>query len=201
MAWRAVRSSRVTDTAALALTASKSTSVAVVRNRLSPQCSCTSGAPGWRPCSMSWTTGSGSKSMSISAVRSSASARVGAMHRAIGSPTYRTLPEARTGCTDDLKPGKAVSARIGATPARSSAMKTRSRRSGGMRIASMRACASGLRRNAASCMPAKRMSPTYSPRPRMKRSSSLRRRRAPMPCWVPCEVTLLQVQSMKLFYV
>ena len=46
---------------------------------------------------------------------------------------------------------------------------------------SMRACATGLRTKATSSMPASRMSPTYSPRPRMKRSSSLRRRRAPMP--------------------
>ena len=67
MAWRAVRSSRVTDTAALALTASKSTSMAVVRNRLSPQCSCTSGAPGCRPASMSWTTGRDRNRRSISA--------------------------------------------------------------------------------------------------------------------------------------
>ena len=87
MAWREVRSSRVTDTAAFALTASKFTSVVVVRNRLSPQCSCTSGAPGWRPASMSATAGSGSKSTSISAARSSASARVGATHSAISSPT------------------------------------------------------------------------------------------------------------------
>ena len=48
MDWREVRSSRVTDTAALALTASKFTSVVEVRKRLSPQCSWTSGAPGRR---------------------------------------------------------------------------------------------------------------------------------------------------------
>ena len=46
MTCRDVRSSRVTDVAALALAASKSTSMAVVRKRLSPQCSCTSGRAG-----------------------------------------------------------------------------------------------------------------------------------------------------------
>ena len=67
IACREVRSSRVTERAALALTASKFTSVEVVRKRLSPQCSCTSGAPGLRAASMSVTAGSGSKSTSISA--------------------------------------------------------------------------------------------------------------------------------------
>ena len=66
---------------------------------------------------------------------------------------------------EDLKPGSVVSARIGATPARSSAMNTRSRMAGGMRMALMRACASGLRRNATSSMPGSLMSPTYWPAP------------------------------------
>ena len=46
----------------------------------------------------------------------------------------------------------------------------------------MRACASGLRTKATSRMPASRMSATNCPRPRISRSSSLRRRRAPTPC-------------------
>ena len=49
-------------------------------------------------------------------------------------------------------------------------------------IPRMRACASGLRTKATSFMPAKRRSATNWPRPRISRSSSLRRRRAPTPC-------------------
>ena len=51
-----------------------------------------------------------------------------------------------------------------------------------MDSALIRACASGLRTKATSCRPAIRISATYWPRPRMKRSSSLRGRRAPTPC-------------------
>ena len=65
MACREVRSSRVTETAAFALTASKSTSVGVVRKRLSPQCSCTSALPALRAASMSVTAANGSSSSSI----------------------------------------------------------------------------------------------------------------------------------------
>ena len=128
--WRDVERTRVTDFAAFALAASKSTSMYVVRKRLSPQGSWTSGAPGLRAACMSATTGSASKSTSICAAMSSASARVGAAQSAISSPAKRTLPVASGGCTDDLKPGSEVSARIGFTPARSSAMSTRSRKCG-----------------------------------------------------------------------
>src|SRR5262249_37838541 len=47
----------------------------------------------------------GSKSISIFAAAASASARVAATHTAIGSPTWRALSTASTGCTDDLNPG------------------------------------------------------------------------------------------------
>src|SRR5438270_6030929 len=50
-----------------------------------------------------------------------------------------------------------------------------------MVIARMRPWAIGLRTNATSCMPGNLMSPTNSPRPRRKRSSSLRGSRAPTP--------------------
>src|SRR6185295_2504677 len=47
------------------------------------------------------------------------------------------------------------------------------------------ACASGLRTKATSCRPARRMSATNWPRPRISRSSSFRGRRAPTPCPAP----------------
>ena len=53
--------------------------------------------------------------------------------------------------------------------------------SSGISMPRMRACASGLRTKATSCMPGRRMSPTYWPKPRMRRSSSLRGSRAPTP--------------------
>ena len=56
---------------------------------------------------------------------------------------------------------------VAATPAKSWAMKVRSRSSGGILMDLMRACASGLRRKATSSMPGSLMSPTYWPRPRM----------------------------------
>jgi len=59
----------------------------VSRNTLSPQCSWSSAASGSRPASMSTTAGSSSNSTKVSPARSSASARVSAMHMAIISPT------------------------------------------------------------------------------------------------------------------
>src|SRR5438445_3530738 len=47
------------------------------------------------------------------------------------------------------------------------------------------ACANGLRTKATSCSPARRMSATNWPRPRISRSSSFRGRRAPTPCPAP----------------
>src|SRR3954469_1274656 len=47
------------------------------------------------------------------------------------------------------------------------------------------ACAKGLRTKATSCSPARRMSATNWPRPRISRSSSFRGRRAPTPCPAP----------------
>ena len=79
---------------------------------------------------------------------SSASARVGAMHMAISSPTWRTLSATSAGWTEDLKPGSAVSARIGWTPVISAWLNTRERMSSGMSSPVIRACATGLLRNA-----------------------------------------------------
>src|SRR3954471_1403892 len=47
------------------------------------------------------------------------------------------------------------------------------------------ACAKGLRTKATSCSPARRMSATNWPRPRISRSSSFRGSRAPTPCPAP----------------
>src|SRR5258705_7320760 len=47
------------------------------------------------------------------------------------------------------------------------------------------ACAKGLRTNATSCSPARRISATNWPRPRINRSSSFRGKRAPTPCPAP----------------
>src|SRR4051812_6839906 len=49
-------------------------------------------------------------------------------------------------------------------------------------MALIRACATGLRTKATSCNPARRISATNCPRPRIRRSSSLRGSRAPTPC-------------------
>lgn len=164
---RAVRNSRVTETAALAATAAMSSSTRVSRKRLSPQSSCTKAESGCRAASMSCTAGSASKSTCTAAARSSASARLGATHMAIISPTWRTLPWASGGCSEGLKPGKVVTARIGSTPSRSFAVKTRSRMASGIETARMRPWAMGLRTKATSCMPASRTSATNWPRPRM----------------------------------
>src|SRR5882672_1602103 len=118
---------------------------------------------------------------------SSASARVGATHIATSSPTCRTLPVASTGCSETLKPGSADTARIGLTPTRSAAVKTLARYRSGTCIPRIRACAKGLRTNATSWSPARRMSATNRPRPRIRRSSSLRGSRAPTPCPAPAE--------------
>ena len=115
---------------------------------------------------MSTTAGSSSKSTSISAAMSSASARVSATQAAIASPTWRTLFRARQGCSEGLKPGRLETARIGFTPARSAAVNTASRHFPGIWMSPMRAWASGLRRNATSFMPGSLMSATNWPRPR-----------------------------------
>ena len=159
-------------------------SMAVSRKTLSPQCSCTSAEPGWRAARMSRTAGSSSRSRVTLAATSSASARVGATHMATSSPTCLTLPIASGGCSETLKPGNPDTARIALTPSRSAAVNTRSRTASGMSRPRMRACASGLRTKATSCMSGRRMSPTYWPRPRIRRSSSLRGSRAPTPCGV-----------------
>src|SRR6185369_4973481 len=52
-------------------------------------------------------------------------------------------------------------------------------------MARISACARGLRTKATSCSPARRISATNWPRPRISRSSSLRGRRAPTPCPAP----------------
>ena len=160
---RAVRSVRRTTIGAVSRTAEMSPSTRVSSTMLSPQDSCTKAVSGARACNMSVTAGSSSKSTSTAAARSSASARVGAMQTAMGSPTWRTLSCASTGCCDGLKPGNALTATIGETPARSAAVNTKP---SGLRIARMRAWATGLRTKASSCMPASRMSATNTPRPR-----------------------------------
>src|SRR5262249_23879292 len=72
-------------------------------------------------------------------------------------------------------------ARIGSTPVKSAAVNTEARMASGMRIAVCRAWATGLRTKATSRMRGKGRSPIYCPRPCRKRSSSLRRTRAPTP--------------------
>ena len=135
MTWRAVRSSRVTEYGGLGLDGLEvHVDVGGEEQVVAPVLVHQRRAGLARRPACRRTAGSGSKSSSISAARSSASARVGATHMATSSPTWRTLPVARTGCTEDLKPGSVVSARIGATPAGPSAMKTRSRSAGGMLI-------------------------------------------------------------------
>src|SRR5262249_49267696 len=58
-----------------------------------------------------------------------------------------------------------------------------------------RACATGLRTKATSRMPAKRKSPTYCPRPRRNRSSSLRRTESPIPYFTMGAVALITLTS------
>ena len=181
MHWRAVRTSRVTLTAARAATASMSSSISVSRKTLSPHCSWISGASASRAASMSETAGNISKSTATRSAMSSASARVSATQTAIVSPTWRTFSAASAGWADGLNPGSAETARIGLTPSMSAWMKTRGRMSSGMSIAPIRACATGLRTNAASSCPARPKSPTKRPRPRIRRSSSLRAMDAPTP--------------------
>src|SRR5262249_13418231 len=127
-------------------------------------------------------TGSSSNSTSICSLRSSASARVGATHIAIASPTKRTLPCA-SGChSESLYPGTVVGATIAATPARSSRMKTWFSAPRGLTMRRMWPCAMGLRRKATSLCPGSSMSDTKLPRPCRWRASSLRWTLAPIPC-------------------
>ena len=65
-----------------------------------------------------------------------------------------------------------VAARIGLTPARSSAVNTAPLCSSGMVTDRSRACAKGLRTNATSRVPGMRKSATYWPRPRSSPASS-----------------------------
>ena len=180
MHWRAVEISRV-----ILIGASNAASILmstnVSRNVLSPQCSCRSGAFGKRAASMSCTAGSSSRSTSTLAAISSASARVRPTHIAMSSPTCRTFWLASTGCSDALNPGRPDTATIGFTPTRSAAANALPRCSSGMWTARSFAWASGERTKATSFMPARRISPTNWPRPRRKRSSSLRLTEAPTP--------------------
>ena len=87
---------------------------------------------------------------------SSASARVAPTHIATSSPTWRTLPLASTGCSEDLNPCRPETARIGLTPARSAAVKRCASRPVGARDPpSDPAVRHGQRTNATSSMPAK----------------------------------------------
>src|SRR5262249_24003769 len=70
---------------------------------------------------------------------------------------------------------------MGLTAVRCLAVKTTFRNCSGILICLSRAWATGLRTNATSRMPGMRKSPTYCPRPRRKRSSSLRGTEAPIP--------------------
>src|ERR1700730_12244724 len=70
---------------------------------------------------------------------------------------------------------------MGLTPVRCSAVKTTFRNCSGTLIRLSRAWAMGLRTKATSRVPAMRISPTYCPRPRRNRSSSLRGGEAPIP--------------------
>ncbi len=123
-------------------------------------------------------------SSSTSSARSSARARVAPTHMATGSPTNRTLSRARGGNAESLNPGIASRHSGATTPVRSPATKTAPSRPAGFAIPRMRPWARGLRRNATSCIPGIAISPTYRPRPLMKRASSLRSTRAPIPS--PC---------------
>ena len=186
MHWRAVRIVRDTLTGAAAAISGNSLPTVVSRKILSFQCSCTRDSAPPAAAIMSTFGGSSSKSAATRAAISSASARVSATQTAIGSPTKRTLSFANAGCSDTLKPGRPQAARIGLTPSatKSFQVKTLSRTSSGMSKPRMRAWATGLRTKASSRMPTSAISATKRPRPRRRRSSSLRRTLAPTP--VPC---------------
>ena len=68
------------------------------KQRLLASSSCTLGAPSSSAAAMSVTAGSASISSSIASAASRASASVSATTAATGSPTWRTLPCASTGC-------------------------------------------------------------------------------------------------------
>ena len=176
MAWREVRSSRVTETAALALTASKSTSVGggeeeivapvLVHQRRAGLARRQHVGDGGQRLEVELDLGGHVLGLGAASAR-----RTWRRARRRSAPCPWPGPAAR----EDLKPGSAVSARIGGN-ARQILGDEDAVAELGRDAASplMRACASGLRRNATSCMPGSLMSPTYWPRPRMKRSSSLR---------------------------
>jgi hypothetical protein len=121
---RAVRSVRRTTIGAPSRAAGSPASIRVSSTTLSPQPSCTSGAPGARAASMSATAGNSSRSSSHAHARSSASARLAATQAATASPTWRTLPSASTGWDDALNPGRRECAAMGRTPPRSAMVNT-----------------------------------------------------------------------------
>ncbi len=116
---------------------------------------------------------------------SSASARVGAdAHRDELADLAHLVAARATDWSEGLKPFRAETARIGFTPCEILAVNhTRSSSPAACAMPLMRACATGERTNATSSMPGRRMFATNSPRPRRKRASSLRGRRAPTPFW------------------
>ena len=156
-----MRSSRVTVTAALAFAASKSTSMARRRER---DCRPNARAPAARraraPPACRATAGSGSKStldlggqiLGLGARRRDAHGDeladiahlAGGQHRLHGR----------------LEAGKRRIGADGRTPVQVLGDEHAIADAGGIWIAWMRACASGLRRNATSCMPGSLMSPT-----------------------------------------
>jgi hypothetical protein len=86
---------------------------------LSPHSSCTNGGFFFSASAMVTTGGSGSNSTSTRAARSSASPALAASAIATGSPTWRTLPAARIGQSEGLKPGSFAVERMRPTPERS----------------------------------------------------------------------------------
>ena len=150
-------------------------------NRLLPQLSCTRLGGLLMAAAASTTAGRTSNATFTELARSSASARVGAMQAAMGSPTYRTFCVASGGYPETLNPLTWGTARISARRGRSRAVKIRPAASGGIMMFFMRACACGLRTNAtSSCSPG--FSPTTNcPRPCRWRASSLRSSEAPTP--------------------
>src|SRR6266516_1059628 len=132
------------------------------------------GAPGSSARSASATTGSGSYSTWISSSASRAEYRSWATTNAISWPWKRTLSVARTACASwDI-----VGIQASPSPARSCPVNTASTRgwasAATVSIAVILACGWGLRRIAPYSMPGSWMSSTNTPRPRMKRASSLR---------------------------
>jgi hypothetical protein len=147
--------------AAAEATASIPVSAMKVTKTLSFQSSWTRGAAALRACSMSTTAVSSSNSSWTEAAMSSASARERPTHAATISPTKRTLPAARIGSRECLKPLMDVAALIGLTLARSSAVTTLPLCFSGMTMDRRYACATELRTNATSPAPGIRKSPTY----------------------------------------